>query len=190
MQRLTADGASLLASLVLAGLAPYSTARAQTSVAAANRAIVRSRTEGPKLVRATRATSAITIDGRIDEVAWQFSDRATDFVQQRPAPGERATLQTEARVMFDAQAIYIAMRMIDPRPDSLLAPLGRRDYDGYGDWVHVLIDSYHDRKTGFHFAVNPAGTRRDGMISNDQEWQEDVSWDAVWEVATSRDALG
>ena len=92
--------------------------------------------------------------------------------------------------MFDAQALYVSMRLLDPRPDSLLAPLGRRDYDGYGDWAHVLVDSYHDRRTGFHFAVNPAGTRRDGMIANDQEWQEDVSWDAVWEVATSRDSLG
>ena len=82
------------------------------------------------------------------------------------------------------------MRLFDAHPDSLLAPLGRRDYEGYGDWAHVIVDSYHDRRTGFHFAVNPAGTRRDGMISNDAEWQEDASWDAVWDVATSRDSLG
>jgi hypothetical protein len=54
----------------------------------------------------------------------------------------------------------------------------------------VIIDSYHDRRTGFHFAVNPAGTRRDGMFADDTEWQEDGSWDAVWDVATTRDARG
>ena len=179
-----------IAGLVMATVAPLHEASAQTSVAIAHRAIARTRVEGLRLVRANRVTSAIVVDGRLDEVAWRSADLATEFIQQRPTPGAAATLATEARVMFDAQALYVSMRMIDPRPDSLLAPLGRRDYDGYGDWAHVLVDSYHDRKTGFHFAVNPAGTRRDAMISNDQEWQADVSWDAVWDVATSRDSLG
>jgi hypothetical protein len=82
------------------------------------------------------------------------------------------------------------MRLFDDHSDLLLATLGRRDSEAYGDWAHVIIDSYHDRRTGFHFAVNPAGTRRDAMISNDAEWQEDPSWDAVWDVAASRDSLG
>src|SRR6185503_3100428 len=37
---------------------------------------------------------------------------------------------------------------------------------------------------------NPAGTRRDALIANDAEWQEDASWDAVWDVATAHDSLG
>jgi Domain of unknown function (DUF5916)/Carbohydrate family 9 binding domain-like len=188
--RLIKQRKSFIASLAVATLASVPAASAQTSVGVANRALSRVRPEGPKLVRARRAPSIIVVDGRIDDVAWQAAELATDFVQQRPTPGAAATLQTEARVMFDAQALYVSMRLLDPRLDSLLAPLGRRDFDGYGDWAHVIIDSYHDRKTGFHFAVNPAGTRRDGMISNDAEWQEDVSWDAVWQVATSRDSLG
>jgi hypothetical protein len=130
------------------------------------------------------------LDGRLDDAAWRSAELAADFVQQRPTPGAPASERTEARVLFDAGALYVSLRMFDNHPDSLLAPLGRRDAGAYGDWAHVIIDSYHDRRTGFHFAVNPAGTRLDGMISNDAEWQEDTSWDAVWDVATARDSLG
>jgi len=165
-------------------------AGAQTSIAVANSAVSRVRGEGIRLVRASRAASAIVIDGRLDDGAWSTAEPASDFIQQRPNPGARASERSEVRVVFDAEALYVAMRLFDSHPDSVLAPLGRRDYEGYGDWAHVIVDSYHDRRTGFHFAVNPAGTRRDGMISNDAEWEEDASWDAVWDVATSRDSLG
>ena len=165
-------------------------ATSQTSVPAANRTVARLSTGDAKLVRARRTTTAIVLDGRLDDAGWQSAEVASGFVQQRPTPGAPATERTEARVVFDGGALYVSMRLFDDHPDSLLAPLGRRDSEAYGDWAHVIIDSYHDRRTGFHFAVNPAGTRRDAMISDDAEWQEDPSWDAVWDVATSRDSLG
>ena len=177
------------ASALLASFLAASTAAAQTSVDVASTAVARL-IEGPRLVRARGAASTIVIDGRLDDVAWRSAELASDFIQQRPLPGAPASQRSEARVLFDAQALYVALRLYDDHPDSLLAPLGRRDYEGYGDWAHVIVDSYHDRRTGFHFAVNPAGTRRDAMISNDAEWQEDASWDAVWDVATSRDSAG
>lgn len=168
---------------------------AQTSVAAsaavANVRADATRVPGvPGLLHVHRAPSAVALDGRLDDAAWRSAEIASDFVQQRPTPGAAATQRSEARVLLHAQALYVALRLFDSAPDSLLAPLGRRDYEGYGDWAHVIIDSFHDRRTGFHFAVNPAGTRRDAMISNDAEWNEDASWDAVWQVATARDSLG
>lgn len=161
---------------------------AQTALPASN-AVARVH-DAARLVRARRLTAAIVVDGRLDDAAWNSAELATDFVQQRPSPGAPPSQRSEARVLFDTQALYVSMRLFDDHPDSLLAPLARRDYEGYGDWAHVIIDSYHDRRTGFHFAVNPAGTRRDAMISNDADWQEDASWDAVWDVATSRDSSG
>ena len=190
MPYVTSSRAVVAASIVAASFTSGRAVGAQTSVAAANTAIARLRPDAVRLVRASRAGSSIVVDGRLDDAAWQAVEAATDFVQQRPSPGTAASERTDARVVFDAAAIYVSMRLFDARPDSLIAPLGRRDSEAYGDWAHVMIDSYHDRKTAFHFAVNPAGTRRDGLISNDAEWQEDESWDAVWDVATSRDSLG
>ena len=54
--------------------------------------------------------------------------------------------------------------------------------------MHLIVDSYHDRRTAFRFTVNPLGVKKDVYTSNDN--QEDLNWDAVWEVATKVDSLG
>ncbi|MGH2568845.1 MAG: DUF5916 domain-containing protein, partial [Bacteroidota bacterium] len=56
------------------------------------------------------------------------------------------------------------------------------------DWFYVQVDSYFDRRTAFSFAVNPAGVKKDILISDDT--QEDLSWDAVWDAAVQRDGQG
>jgi hypothetical protein len=79
--------------------------------------------------------------------------------------------------------------MYDTRPDSVAAQLARRDASGiYSDWLHVLIDSYHDRRTGFRFSVNPKGVQKD--VRHFDDTNEDLLWDAVWEVSTRVDSLG
>jgi hypothetical protein len=142
-------------------------------------------------VRSLRAARAagVRVDGRLDEAAWAAAEVAGGFVQQRPREGAPASQPTQVRVLYDDQAVYVGARMADAHPDSIAAQLARRDASGiYSDWFHVVIDSYHDRRTGFRFAVNPLGVQKDVMHSNDGN--EDVSWDAVWEVATSRDSAG
>jgi len=66
--------------------------------------------------------------------------------------------------------------------------LARRDVRTASDEIKVLIDSYHDKRSGFEFAVNPAGVKRDIAIFNDSE--EDISWDAVWDAVVSLDDEG
>ncbi len=134
------------------------------------------------------AASAITVDGRLDEPAWAEATAATDFTQMRPNPGERAAHRTEARVLVDDDAIYIGMRMYDA-PDSIASQLTRRDAaNAFSDWAHVMIDSYHDRRTGFRFSVTPRGAKKDVLHYNDNA--EDINWDAVWDVATTTDEQG
>ena len=80
------------------------------------------------------------------------------------------------------------MRMFDPHPDSIINLMSRRDVRTQSDWIKVMLDPYHDRRSGFEFAVNPGGVKRDYAIINDGE--EDGSWDAVWDVGTRIDSLG
>jgi len=54
--------------------------------------------------------------------------------------------------------------------------------------IWLFLDSYHDRRTGFEFGVNPSGVKLDAQIYNDGN--EDFAWDAVWDVATRVDSLG
>lgn len=128
------------------------------------------------------------IDGRLDDPIWQRASVATDFVQERPQPGEPARARTEVRVAVDAAALYVAARLFDA-PDSMAAPLGPRDATGIpSDWFDVIVDSYHDRRTAFRFSVNPRGVQKDVLHYDDV--REDLSWDAVWEAATQADSTG
>ncbi|HSJ23675.1 MAG TPA: DUF5916 domain-containing protein [Longimicrobiales bacterium] len=144
---------------------------------------------GRPVLNAVHAMTAPVLDGRLDDAVWQRAPLATDFVQRSPHAGEPATERTEARVAFDDGAIYIAVRAYDSAPDSIASQLARRDATGiFSDWIDVIIDSYHDRRTAYRFSVNPHGVKKDVYHFNDG--QEDLSWDAVWEVATAIDDEG
>ena len=96
--------------------------------------------------------------------------------------------RTEARVAYDEHNLYVLVRAFDPHPDSIVALLSRRDVRTQSEWLKVMIDGYHDRRTGVELAVNPAGVKRDFAIINDGE--EDGSWDGVWYVGTRVDSAG
>jgi len=82
----------------------------------------------------------------------------------------------------------VLARMYDPAPDSIVSLLSRRDIKTPSDQFKIVIDSYHDRRTGYEFAVKPAGVKRDYYVYDDTN--EDETWDAVWDVATRIDSLG
>jgi hypothetical protein len=142
-----------------------------------------------RTMRATRVASAPKLDGVLDEAAWGSAQPSGEFTQSYPNAGAAPTQKTDVRVLYDDAAIYIGARMFDAHPDSIAAQLARRDASGiYSDWLHVVIDSYHDRRSGFRFSVNPKGVKKDVLHSDDRT--EDLNWDAVWEVATTVDSLG
>jgi len=128
------------------------------------------------------------IDGLLTDATWASAPVASDFTQLEPEEGIPATERTEVRVLYGSDALYVAFRAWDSAPDSIVGQLTRRDADSYSDAVHVLIDSYHDRRTAFHFAVNPAGVKLDLYRYDDTE--EDSSWDAVWDAAARIDDEG
>jgi hypothetical protein len=137
---------------------------------------------------ATRTARPPAIDGRDGDAAWTDATPITAFRQVDPAEDAEPSMRTEARIAHDDAHLYVFVRAFDPRPDSIIALLSRRDVRTASDQIKVMIDSYHDRRTGFEFAVNPAGVKRDYYTYDDG--QEDVSWDAVWDVATRIDSLG
>ncbi len=142
----------------------------------------------PPLMTAVRATRGPTLDGRLDEAIWREAPAITDFTQVRPNDGTEPTARTDVRIAYDDAALYVAARLYDD-PDLVIGRLGRRDNNTSSDRFAVMIDSYHDHRTAFHFVTNPAGVRTDMFSTNDQGGG-DNSWDPVWEVATGIDSLG
>src|SRR5438270_248312 len=137
---------------------------------------------------AVRAASPVVIDGRDDDAVWRLAPAITQFREFQPKEDGDPRYATEAKVAYDDHNLYVFIRAFDPHPDSILKLLARRDVRAATDQLKIMIDSYHDRRNGFEFAVNPAGVKRDYAVYNDN--QEDDDWDAVWDVAPQFDSLG
>ncbi|HEX8242718.1 MAG TPA: DUF5916 domain-containing protein, partial [Longimicrobium sp.] len=182
MARLSAFRIASLAAVASAALASAAAAQPGTPAAAAPARVVRT-------TQAARLTGTIHPDGKLDEPAWATAPVTGDFTQSWPRTGSPATDRTEVRVLYDDDALYVGVRAFDAHPDSVTSQLARRDATGiYSDWIHLVVDSYHDRRSGFRFSVNPRGVMKDVLHSNDTN--EDLNWDAVWEVGTAVDSLG
>jgi hypothetical protein len=142
----------------------------------------------PPPLHALRLDGPVLVDGRLDEPAWQGLPATTRLLQSDPVEGAAATESTWVWVAWDDEALYVAARMFDSRPDSIVARLVRRDVTTSSDRFMVLVDPFRDKRSGYYFAVNVAGVLYDGTLFNDS-WDDD-SWDGVWEGRAQRDANG
>ncbi|MBI1967689.1 MAG: carbohydrate binding family 9 domain-containing protein [Gemmatimonadetes bacterium] len=142
----------------------------------------------PEQVRAIRLPQPIAIDGLLTDAAWRTAVRIERFIQRDPNEGAAATESTVVFVAYDDAAIYVGARLYDSHPDSILALLGRRDAGVHADRFVFFVDPYHDRRSGFFFGLNAAGTLMDGVLFND-DWDDD-SWDGVWDGRVTADSLG
>jgi len=124
----------------------------------------------------------------LTDEGWQAVRAMSTFVQREPNEGAAPSQRTEFRVAYDATTLYVRVRAFDAEPDKIVTYLTRRDDDSPCDWLRVFIDSYHDRRTAFEFAVNPSGVKQDRYWFNDGD--RDNSWDAVWDVNVIRDGDG
>jgi len=135
-----------------------------------------------------RLTSLIHIDGKLIEPFWQQIKGFEDFIQLEPIEGVMPSERTVVKIAYDDNALYIAARMFDSSPDSIIARLSRRDNLENSDFFAVGLDPYHDKRSGYFFVINAAGVLIDGVLFNDT--YDDDSWDAVWEGKAAIDGLG
>jgi hypothetical protein len=137
---------------------------------------------------ASPAAQAPIIDGSDNDAAWANAQSIENFRMFAPVEDGEPRFKTEAKVVYDNANFYVFVRAYDPHPDSIIGLLSRRDVKTQSDQIKLMIDSYHDRRSGYEFAVNPVGVKRDYYTYDDS--REDVSWDAVWDVSTRVDSLG
>lgn len=140
------------------------------------------------IAHAVRAATPPVIDGRGDDAVWMLAPPMTDFRQFDPGEDLAPSYATEVRVAYDDHYLYVLVRAYDPHPDSIRPLLSRRDVKTSSDQIKIIIDAFHDRRTGIELAVNPAGVKRDYSIYSDIV--EDPTWDGVWDVETRIDEKG
>jgi hypothetical protein len=161
---------------------------------------------------AQRTNTAPVIDGRPNESAWQAGPPLTDFIQREPSDGRPASERTEVRILYDEDALYVAVWAFDSRAAAIVPGDAIRDYEVTdADAVIMVFDTFKDEQNGFVFGTTPAGIEYDGQVAsagsggggflggganNQRRFQAGAgggfnkNWDGSWEVATSRDGEG
>jgi hypothetical protein len=143
-----------------------------------------------RMLMPARVESSIRIDGLLDEPAWRDAPVATHFIQNDPREGEPATFDTEVRVLYDDQALYLGVLAKDDNPAGIIVNELRKDFNtANGDGFRVIIDTFLDGRNGYVFAINPAGAKWDAQMANEGR-ENNASWDGIWEVRTHIDEAG
>ena len=148
-------------------------------------AIIARDAAGRATLRAVRLEESLAIDGELDERIYRDTPPASDFIQVLPNEGDLATEQTEIWVAFDDENLYVSGRCLNAAPESeWVANDMRRDGMGLGQYVGILLDTFHDRRNAVELVINPLGGRLDGQITNERAWNGD--WNPVWSVRVGR----
>lgn len=134
-----------------------------------------------KVIRAFRLDGDLELDGFLKESIYR-QVACEGFIQTDPVDGAPATEKTRVWVFYDSANLYVSALCHDSDPKGIIGQLGRRDYSIDSDWFIFSVDPYLDRRSGYAFWVNPAGSIIDKALYNDIS--EDKSWDGVWEART------
>src|SRR5215467_7916833 len=133
-------------------------------------------------LHAVKITEKITIDGRLDEAAWDDAVRATQFTQKEPEEGESASERTEVAVLYDNENLYFGVVANDSDAHRVIISELKKDFSvDTGDSFQIVLDTFHDERNAYHFIINPAGAKWDAQIANEGR-EVNQSWDGVWYV--------
>ncbi|MBT3346641.1 MAG: carbohydrate-binding family 9-like protein, partial [Gemmatimonadetes bacterium] len=132
---------------------------------------------------AEATTSAITIDGRLDETTWQDAPfttglRAIDLGE------ELAAQQTRFAFRLDDEFLYLAVRAEEPEPDHLQTKATVRDGKVWqDDCIELMIDPSGQQVEYFHLVASASATVYDAWMRQGGHVRS-VEWDADLQAAT------
>jgi Domain of unknown function (DUF5916)/Carbohydrate family 9 binding domain-like len=139
-------------------------------------------------LRITRASSAIKIDGKLDDEAWAAAVAIDNFTQIDPVEGAPPTQRTVMRLLYDANNLYIGVRCEDTNAQAIIARDMTRDSDlRDDDHITIFLDTFLDRRNGYLFLVGAAGAFSDGLI---RAGNPEMEWDGIWYAKATIDDAG
>ncbi len=182
---------------VLAASGPYLVLSAMLAVATDSAAQAANGDNGASpVLQATPLPIAadIDLDGRLDEDVWRTATPITDFTQQEPVEGGAPSENTEVRIVFDEDNLYIGAVLYGD-PANILAYQRQRDASlGTDDRFMWILDTFQDGRTGYFFEINPAGLMGDGLLTGGGGGGggrggfggAGKAWDGIWEARTAQ----
>src|SRR5260221_14428613 len=118
-------------------------------VLAALPAVAASAEDHPRL-EPRRVATPPTIDGRLDDEAWQGTTLPlTEWLTYNPLNGEKLAQQTEGHAGYDERYLYFAFHCVDPEPAKVRSTISRRDSMFDDDWGGLSLDSVGNGQSSY-----------------------------------------
>ncbi len=122
-----------------------------------------------------------TIDGNLDDACWQAAPKAEGFTDERTE--KPAINPTVGHVVYNDEAIYVAIYLYDDKPDTIVARQEKDQTRFSGeDWVSFSLDPFHTHQFSDRsfFIANPLGTKFAHLATGRAEKSE---WIGLWNAA-------
>jgi hypothetical protein len=114
------------------------------------------------------SADAPTIDGRVNEAAWDAAPVHSSFTQQDPIEGAPASEKTEVRILVGKGHVYVGIIAFDRDPSKIIVSQARRDAPlTETDSVVMVFDTFNDSQNAFVFGTNPLGIEYDGQVARE-----------------------
>ncbi|MCP4572508.1 MAG: carbohydrate binding family 9 domain-containing protein, partial [bacterium] len=127
-----------------------------------------------------RTEQPITVDGELDDGAWQAAWGLELDYEVWPGENVPPPVRTEVLVTYDAEHLYVAFRAYDPEPSAIRAHLTDRDGAWSDDRVGVVLDTFNDQRRNYLLLINPLGVQMDVI----EAWPDGgEGWDGIWDSA-------
>lgn len=134
--------------------------------------------EKSRPINIPKVSSALIIDGKVDEEIWKEAAVFKDFYQTGPGDNVAPSRPTEVYMIYDEKHLYIAFKCWDEK-DKVRATLAKRDNVFGEDNVRVWLDTYNDQRRAYVLGFNPYGIQQDGIFTEGQG--ADFSVDIIME---------
>jgi hypothetical protein len=126
----------------------------------------------------------------LSEPFWADAESITNLIMIEPLEGAIPEGKTEVKVLASANELIIGVVCQDPDPSGITSFSKARDAElDDEDHIAIVLDTFQDGRSGYVFAVNPSGTRFDGIVI-DQGTDVNSNWDAVWEAHSTQGPQG
>ena len=109
---------------------------------------------GVPAIVAVHAPEPPVLDGLLTDEIWSFAEPASE--------------NTQVRILFDSQNLYIGVICYDSSFTGIRATeLRRVDQLSNDDVFEIILDTFHDHRNSYLFRINPLGTQYDATVTNE-----------------------
>lgn len=111
---------------------------------------------------------AITVDGHLDEPAWQRAAAVTDFVGIYPTEGFAPRGATSVRVLVDEGRVHFGFECA--WDGTVRAHIAEREDVNLDDQIGIYLDPFGDARRMVVIYINALGIQQDALITLEDGW--------------------